>query len=294
MTVKPGSTATGGPTPEEPSGGRRWGGWSLRRLMQGHIAIFVVQLFIVALLLAVWQWVPQIPGASKVSPVFDSFFVSSPSLFMSELYRLAVGANNTPMIWGPFARSVLPAVIGTAIAIAAGAGCGLVCSNWLTLNRIARPFMMVGNSVPRITLIPIVIIIFGPTTAADIVVGFLVVFFLVFWNAYEGGISVPRETLENVRILGASPFEELWRVRLPYVLVWTLASMPVAIGFGLTAIVTAELFTGSSGLGKLLLIAIQTANADLTFAVAFVLALTGLALIGLANLIRRRVLHWWY
>lgn len=264
-----------------------------RRGLKRTILVHSFQVLLVAGFLAGWEWIPEIHGASSVSPVFDHFFVSSPLRQAHTLYRLATGSHHTPTIWSPFERSVVPALLGTAIAIVAGGLAGLICSNWETLNRIARPFVLLGNSVPRITLIPIFIVIAGPTSTTDILIGFMSVFFLVFFNAYEGGVSVPPETLENVRILGASRNQELRRVRFPYVLVWTFASLPVAIGFGLTAIVTAELFTGSNGLGQLLLIAVQTANADLTVAVTIVLAITGVVFIGLASLLKKRVLHWW-
>lgn len=277
-------------TAEQTAAGRRQARERLRRTV---IVVFF-QLLILAAILAGWQWVPSIPGASDFSPVFDPFFVSSPERLARQLWELFTGAHHTRMIWAPFLHSVIPAIIGTLIAVAVGAAFGLVCSNWAMLNRIVRPFILVGNSLPRITLIPIFVVIAGPTSTARILIGFLVVFFLVFWNAYEGGVSIPDETLENVRVLGASPWQELRRVRFPYVLVWTFAALPNAIGFGLTAIVTAELFTGSDGLGQLLLVSVQTADADLTFAVAVVLGITGLLLIGSATMLRRRVLHWWY
>jgi NitT/TauT family transport system permease protein len=262
----------------------------LRRLLRTPATL---QLLIVAVMLTVWQWVPAIPGAAKISALFDPFFVSSPSRLAVTLYDLATGADQTPMIWVPFFSSVIPAILGTAIAVIAGAGAGLICSNWVLLNRVVRPFLITFNALPRITLIPIFVIIAGPSIAADVAIGFIVVFFLVFFSAYEGGISVPEEMLDNARILGASPGECLRRLRLPYVMVWTFAQLPNAIAFGLTTIVTTELFTGSNGLGRLLLIAVQTANADLTFAVAAVLAVAGLALNSIASAVRRRVLHWW-
>lgn len=252
-----------------------------------------LQLLILAAILAGWQWIPQIPGAAKVSPVFDPFFISSPERLVRSLVQLATGSGGVHPIWGAVEASVIPALIGTALAVVAGGTAGLVCSNWARLNRVVRPFVMIGNALPRITLIPIIIVLAGPTATSDVIIGFLVVFFLVFWNAYEGGASVPTEMLENVTILGAGRFEVLRRVRFPYVLAWTFASLPNAIGFGLTAIVTAELFTGSNGLGQVLLNAVNTANADQTVAVTLILGMTGLLLIGSVSLLRRRVLHWW-
>jgi NitT/TauT family transport system permease protein len=267
-----------------------------RRVRRQRLLVHSLQVLFLCATLAAWQWVPSIHALRKVSPAFDPFFISSPERLGKTLYYLAVGGvRGVPLIWKPFENSVVPAVIGTAIAVVVGALAGLICSNWVTLNRVVRPFVIVGNALPRITMIPIIVIIAGPTKTANILIGFLVVFFLVFWNAYEGGVSVSQETLENVRILGASRFQQLRRVRLPYVLVWTFASLPNAVGFGLTAIITSELFTGgSNGLGQVLLLAVQTANADLTFSVTIIIGITGLLLIGSASLLRKRVLHWWY
>lgn len=251
------------------------------------------QLLVLILILAGWQWIPSISGASKVSPVFDPFFISSPERVGRMLYRLATGAHATPTIWAPLKFSLVPAISGTAAAVVVGSVSGLICSNWSLLDRIVRPFLIVFNAIPRITLIPVILVIGGPTATSDVIIGFIIVFFLVFFNAYEGGKSVSREVLSNARILGAGHRDQLRMIRGPYVLAWTFMQLPNAIAFGVTAIVTAELFTGANGMGRLLLIATQTANADLTFAVTIYLAVSALLLIGLASYARKRVLHWW-
>jgi NitT/TauT family transport system permease protein len=250
------------------------------------------QVLIVACALAAWQWIPTIPGIQDASRVFDPFFISSPTRVAHELSLLVTGDDGRESIWRPFVESMVPAVVGTALAVAAGALVGLVCSNWLLLNRIVRPFLVAFNALPRITLIPIVVVIGGSGTIANVIIGFLVVFFLVFFSAYQGGVSVPREMLENVRVLGAKPRQIIWRVRWPLVMAWTFAQLPNAVAFGVTAIITMELFTGSQGLGGLLLLAVQNSNADLTVAVALVLAVSSLLLIGAADYARSKLLHW--
>jgi len=252
----------------------------------------VWQVLIILAFIAAWQFIPEIKGARSLSPALDPFFISSPLRQVHELYRLATGADHTTMVWGAFRRSMVPAVVGTLIAIVLGAAGGLVCSNWLLLNRVVRPFLLAFNAVPRIVLIPIVIVISGPTATANIIVGVLVVFFLVFFSAYEGGTSVPDEIMQNMQILGAGPRDQLLLVRLQYVLTWTFAQLPNAIAFGITAVITAELFGGAQGLGALLLVAVQTANADLTVSVALILAFSSLILIAIASYIRGVVLRW--
>jgi NitT/TauT family transport system permease protein len=268
---------------------RERGPWWLRVLK----APILYQVLIVASALSAWQWIPTIHGAAKVSPVLDPFFISSPKRISIELYRLATGSDHTPTIWTPFKNSIVPAIIGTALALVVGVILGLVCSSWRFIDRVSRPFLILFNATPRIVLIPIIILVAGSSTNADVVVGFIVVVFMVFFNAFEGGKSVPPEVMENARIMGAGVWDQLFKIRLPYVLVWTFAILPNAVAFGLTAIVTAELFTGASGMGQLMITAVNTANSDLTFAVVIILAVAALVLITAAELLRKRILHWW-
>jgi NitT/TauT family transport system permease protein len=248
---------------------------------------FTWQILIVTGVLSAWQWIPTIGGIRNVSPALDPFFISSPKRLGLQLYRLATGADNTRTVWAPARQSLEPAVAGTFIALVVGVIAGLLVS------RVLRPFVVLMNAIPRIVMIPVIILVAGSSLGADITVGFFVVFFLVFFNAFEGGRSVPAEVMENARVLGAGPRDQLLMIRLPYVLVFTFAVLPNAIAFGLTAIVTAELFTGANGLGQLLVLAIDSANSDLTFAIVTILSIAALILITGAQFLRDRILHWW-
>jgi NitT/TauT family transport system permease protein len=155
------------------------------------------------------------------------------------------------------------------------------------------PFIMAINAVPRIALIPVIVIIVGPNENASIVTAITVVFFIVFFNAYEGGRKIAREVLQNARLLGYDGLSIMWRIRLPYVVAWTFASLPNAISFSLLAVVTTEILTGASGIGKLILVSEDTVNATLTFAVVCILAVIGLFLVMATTLARSRLLFWW-
>jgi NitT/TauT family transport system permease protein len=124
-------------------------------------------------------------------------------------------------------------------------------------------------------------------------VAVLVVFFVVFFNAYEGAQSPPQSLLDNVHLMGANRLQVMMALRLPYVGVWTLAALPVAATFSIIAVVTGEILTGYPGLGRLVTVAQSTADSTLTFAVVVVLSVLGLIVVGLSELIKRRVLHWW-
>jgi NitT/TauT family transport system permease protein len=82
-------------------------------------------------------------------------------------------------------------------------------------------------------------------------------------------------------------------VRFRYVLAWSLAALPNAVSFGLVSVVTAEILTGSVGMGRLLLVSVTTLESALTFAVVVILSVLGLFLVGAAEIFERRYLHWW-
>jgi NitT/TauT family transport system permease protein len=256
-------------------------------------AVWALQAAIVIAILLIWQYIPDVPGIRHEVRFADPFFISSPSGVANELWLIMRGAPNVPTIWAPLARTVGTALVGTLVACVLGAVGGLAVSSWLLLERVARPFLVLFNAIPRVAMIPIIILIVGASAAADAITAFTVVFFLVFYNAAEGASSVPRETIQNSALLGASNMAIMWKVRWPYAIGWTWAALPNAIAFGLVGTVTAEVFTGGSGIGYQLSLAIGAVNSPLLFAIVVVLAAVGVVLAIGSRWLRVRVLPWW-
>lgn len=265
---------------------RRRGHW--RRLQT-----LAIQLAIVAAFILMWELLPRVDWLAENYKFLDPFFISSPTEVGRTLRDLTTGSNGRPSLW-PYAReTVSAALIGTAIGTITGAVVGLLLSHSQRANEVLRPLIVALNAVPRIAIIPIFVILFGPSQTAAIVTAVTVVFFVVFFNAYEGGRSVPPEMIQNARILGASGFQVMRRFRWPYALAWTVAALPNAVAFGLLVVVTTEILSGTPGLGRLLLDSTTSLQADLTFAVVVVLSIFGMVFVGLTELLRRRWLHWW-
>lgn len=258
-----------------------------------RVGIPLARVVIVAVVLLGWELVPQIEWLRSRSPVFDPFFVSSPSQVAERLYELMFGANGGETLWPYLWQTLQGTLLGVAIGTVTGALAGLVFSNSPLVSKTLQPFITMMNATPRIALIPIFVIIAGPSVTATVLTAILVVFFLVFYNAFSGGMSVAPHALQNARLLGATSWEVMRQVRLPYVLVWTFASLPNAVSFGLISVVTAEILTGALGLGRLLSISIQTVDSTLTFSVVVILTVVGMVLVTITDRIRNRVLHWW-
>ncbi len=252
----------------------------------------LIQCVLVGILLAGWQFLPMINILSHHIRLLNSFYISSPSDVYSWILKLMFGAKGTPVVWPYLYNTVIGAVVGSAIGVAVGAAAGLVLSESRSVSQVIQPFVVVANSVPRIALIPIVVLIVGPTIESSIVSVILVVFFLAFFNAFEGGKNIRQPMIENAVLLGASRWNIMWDLRAPNVILWTFAVVPNAISFGIVVAVTNELLTGLNGMGALLLTATTNLEAGLTFAVIVVLSVVGVSLYAVAEVGRRKVVRW--
>jgi NitT/TauT family transport system permease protein len=256
-----------------------------------NVFVAVIQVAIIAAFLAGWQWLPTIPALAN-SHILDRFFISSPSQVYNQLVDLANGHGGV-LVWPFLRRTMEAALAGVTAGLLTGGLAGLVCSHFRIVGRIVRPFMVAMNAVPRIALIPVMVILFGITFKTSFASSIMIIFFIAFFNAYEGGCSVPIALIYNAGLLGASDWELMRYVRLPYVMAWTLATLPLAMTYSLLAVVTTEVLDGYAGIGALLSEATSTIDARLTYAVVVILAIVGLIVVGLAELVKRRVLHWW-
>jgi NitT/TauT family transport system permease protein len=255
-------------------------------------SVIAAQLLVLAMFIIAWQWVPTIGWFQRRSKLFDPFFISSPSKIATRAVDLARGRGDVS-IWPYAGRTLQAALIGTIIGMVLGAFVGLVLSHSDFLSRVFRPFIAAINAIPRIALIPIVVVVFGPSFKSSVIISVLIVFFVAFFSAWEGGRSVPSVVVQNAELLGASTWDVLRRVRLPYVVAWAITALPLAVTFSLLTVVTGELLTGYAGFGRLISLANMTADATTTFAVAAYLGAIGVVAVALAQLVRNRLLHWW-
>lgn len=251
------------------------------------------QLGIVVALLSAWQFLPKIDWLSSRFRILDPFYVSSPTEVWASLQNLISGDPSTGVTMWPYLRTTVTATLeGTIIGLALGALAGLIFSNSERLSQVSRPFIVLANSVPRVAIIPISVVIVGPTTTASVINVVAVVFFIGFFNSFEGGRSIKPAVLENAQLLGASNYHLMRSIRLPMVLTWTFAAVPNAISFGLIVAVTTELLAGVPGMGVLLQTATANIQTSTTFAIIVVLSIVGLVLYWMALFVQRAVLAW--
>jgi NitT/TauT family transport system permease protein len=266
------------------------------RAKRRHLAtVWALRAALLAAFLVAWQYLPQVQYLKQHYRFLDPFFISSPQRVGNRIWDVSMtthSVNGSIVIW-PYLWATLKATLaGFGIGLVLGVLAGVSLSGSHLLSDVVRPFIVALNTVPRIALIPIIVVIFGVGFNAIVINCVLVVFFLIFFAAFEGGTSVPSVLLANAQIIGASRAKIMRDVRLPYVFQWVFATIPNALSFGLLVVVTTELLTGIKGVGSLLLLATTNLDATMTLTIAIVLSVVGVILVGLARVVQRRVLHW--
>jgi len=256
------------------------------------VVVWFWRIVILAGALCAWQFLPQIESLRGRAKWLNPFFISSPERVYHEIVRLVTGSHGTPPVWPELWTTVQATLVGSASGLLIGVFLGAVLSNDERLARIFSGYIAMLNAMPRVALIPIIVIVVGAGVRASMVASAIIVTFLTFFNAFEGGRSVPAPILQNARVLGATKWQVMVRVRLPNVMIWTFAAVPNAVAFGLVSVVTTELLTGTIGMGGLMLAATSNLNADLSFSVMIILSVVGITLVSIAERIKQRVLHW--
>ena len=187
-------------------------------------------------------------------------------------------------------------LIETLLAFGIGALGGLAGGLWLALSPMAsallEPYIKAFNSMPRIILAPIFSVWFGLGIASKVALGFTLVFFIVFFNVYQGVKEVSPVILANARMLGASPRQLLRHVYLPSATSWVFSSLHTSVGLAFVGAVVGEYLGSASGVGYL----IHQAEGvfDINTVMAGILVLTGfaLALDGAVGRIEKRLMKW--
>lgn len=271
-----------------------------------RFVILFWQLAILILTLVVWQWgfewSKMLLPKAYVPKILDPYFVAKPSLIWNSFLRLgcfsdpggflACIGNNDNNLWVATLVTLKNTWWGFLFGSATGIAAGLVLGRSDFLARVFGPYVVALNSIPRIALVPLVILIFGLGDLSKIATAWLVVFFVVFFNTFEGTRAVDRDQIAAARLMGASEFAVLRTVVIPSALAWVFASLLPAVSFALVGVIVGEFIGAERGLGKLIIEAEARANASEMMVAIFVMMIVGIALAMLVQALQSYLLRW--
>ena len=187
-------------------------------------------------------------------------------------------------------------LIETLLAFAIGASTGLLGGLWLALSPMAsailEPYIKAFNAMPRIILAPIFSVWFGLGMGSKVALGVTLVFFIVFFNVYQGVKEVSPVVLANARMLGANQRQLLRHIYLPSATSWVFSSLHTSVGLAFVGAVVGEYLGSSAGVGYLILQAEGTFDINTVMAGILVLTAFALFLDALVGHIEHKLMKW--
>jgi NitT/TauT family transport system permease protein len=250
------------------------------------------QLLVLVGVFAVWYVLTK-PGL--VPPfLFENdsqaaFFFGEPLAIFGRIWRWFV-------VDADIYRHLAVTLIETVLAFGVGAVFGLAFGLWLALSPMAAaildPYITALNSMPRIILAPIFAVWFGLGIASKVALGVTLVFFIVFFNVYQGVKEVSPVVLANARMLGANQRQLLRHVYLPSATSWVFSSLHTSVGLAFVGAVVGEYLGSAQGVGYLILQAEGTFDINTVMAGILVLTAFALGLDMLVGRIERRLMKW--
>lgn len=243
------------------------------------------QVLLLVVLLGGWELLAR-------AKIIDVFFFSSPSAIAARLYQwITQGADGTPLwfhVWVTIEEALLGFFSGFILGILAGVALGRnrMASDVLTI------YIKVFNSVPRVVLAPIFILLFGLGLTSKVALSFVMVFFIVFSNAFQGVREADRALIANARILGASKWQLTRSVIVPSAMSWIFASLHVSFGFAIVGAIVGEFVGARHGIGVLIQIAGGAFDTAGMYAAIVIIMVVALAAEYAVTIFENRLAKW--
>jgi NitT/TauT family transport system permease protein len=270
------------------------------------VKILLWQLVILATAFCIWQWGYDLRKIAALKPfvpsILDPYFISKPSAIWTSFLKLgclsdpagfvACFNKNSNNLWLATLVTLKNMWWGFITGSVSGVLAGLILGRSDYLAKICEPYIVAMNSIPRIALVPLIILMFGLGDMSKVVTAWIVVFFVVFFNTFEGTRSVDRDQIAAARLLGASELTVLRTVVIPSALAWVFASLTPAVSFALIGVIVGEFIGAERGLGKLIIEAEARANAAEMMVAIFIMMIVGIVLAFVVRRVQAYLLRW--
>ncbi|MFE1311112.1 ABC transporter permease [Streptomyces sp. NPDC058755] len=256
-----------------------------RAARRRKVVVMGARVLLLIAVLGLWE-------ALSRAKTIDPFNFSMPSRIWDQIWTWVMHGTAQGSLGEQIWATVQEALLGWVLGVVAGVVFGIALGRIAFLADVLGPYIKVLNSIPRIVLAPIFVIWFGLGPASKVASAVVLVFFPVFFNAFQGAREVDRNLVSNARILGASDRRVTLQVVIPSATSWIFTSLHVSFGFALIGAIVGEYIGATKGIGLLVAQSQGTFNAAGVYAAMVILAAVALVAEGLLTFAERRIFRW--
>jgi len=239
----------------------------------------LVRTLSVAVFLVVWEYF-----GLKVDPLF----LAAPSAIIEAGLALVRSGE----LFHAFLATFYPFAVGMAITIVGGIVLGVAMAQWRLLEYILDPFINALYAIPRIALVPLIMLWAGLAIGGKVVILVSIAIFPVIINTFSGIRDVRGSMLEVGRAYGATKSQIFFKIVLPATIPFVMTGIRLAVGMGIIGIIVAEFFTAQTGLGGMIVMYANVFATAKLFVPIIVIGLMGVVLTEFVQAIERRLSRW--
>ena len=248
--------------------------------------LLLLQAMVMVVALLIWYVVTAYPIMGEVKTI--QFFFSTPAAVIGRTWNQLTGTEIYWHLGITLTETVLAFVIGSA----AGILFGFTFARNALLAAVFDPYIKAANALPRVVLAPIFALWFGLGIWSKVALGFTLVFFIVFFNVYQGVREVSPTVLANARMLGMNERQLFKHVYWPSALTWMFSSLHTSVGFALVGAVVGEYLGSSAGLGYKIHEAESVFDVTGVFSGMVILMIFVIAIDSVVTMVEKRLLVW--
>jgi len=249
------------------------------------LTVYFWRYFILIFFLGGWE-------LATTFKLLDVFFFSSPSAIVMRLVEWVVDGTSEGPLWFHLWVTMEESLLGFFSGSIAGIVAGIALGRNRMLADVFSIYIKVINSVPRVVLAPIFIMIFGLGLTSKVALSFVMVFFVVFSNAFQGVVEADRNLLANAQILGAKGWQLTRSVVIPSAMSWIFASLHVSFGFAIVGAIVGEFVGARYGIGLLINVAKGSFDSAGMYAAIVIIMVVALAAEYAMTLVENRLAKW--
>src|SRR5882762_9133706 len=261
-----------------------------------RLNLLLLQLLVAVVAILLWHVLTTVPvcglsylGAEKdCALLLPPFFFSTPFDVANRIVKWFVEGTIWEHLWITLVESVLAFVIGSV----AGVLVGFWFARQPLIAAVFDPYVKMINALPRVVLAPIFTLWLGLGIWSKVALGVTLVFFIVFFNVYQGVKEVSTTVLDNGRMLGMNERQLTRHVYWPSALSWMFSSLHTSVGFAVVGAVVGEYLGSAAGLGYLIQQAEGIFDVAGVFAGMIVLSVFVILIDVAVTMVERRLLVW--